>query len=84
MDADRAVAQEPRSKPESPPEGYEHFFRNNYTALMVTAMHAGPTSQEADDVAAKTMDAALARWSEIDNPRGWARRAVVRLLVMAK
>ena len=57
------------------------FFRQQYAAVMVIAMHAGATSQEADDAAARTMDAAFTHWSRIDNPHAWTRRKVVRFLV---
>jgi RNA polymerase sigma factor (sigma-70 family) len=56
---------------------FEDFFRPAYRELIKTAMYAGATKHEADEAAAAAMQEVLRRWSELDDPLAYARRAVV-------
>jgi RNA polymerase sigma factor (sigma-70 family) len=64
--------------------GFADFYQTNYRELIKTAMYAGATRQEAEDVVSITMENVLQRWAEIDHPRGYARRAVISNLVKEK
>jgi RNA polymerase sigma factor (sigma-70 family) len=79
METGKALGQPSgRAAPEAAaPIGFEAFYRAAYRELLKTAMYAGATEQEAEDATQKTMEEAYRRWSDIDHPHAYARRAVI-------
>jgi len=62
---------------------FEDFYRDEFKPLIWFAVRAGASAAEAEDVAQEAMKATWARWSEIDNPRAYARTAALRVLYRA-
>lgn len=56
---------------------FDRFYRETYETLVKRVMVAGGTWTQATDAADATMEDVFTRWTEIDNPRAYARRAVV-------
>jgi RNA polymerase sigma-70 factor (ECF subfamily) len=60
-----------------PQTGFESFYRCNYRFLVKVVLTAGATLDEAYEAVDQTMEEVLRRWSELDHPRAYARRAVL-------
>lgn len=88
MDTDKGLAQAmPATRVErraSPPTEYVEFFNKRYRELLKAAMYAGATRHEADEAAAVVMAEVLRRWTELNDPLAYARRAVVSTFVKEK
>jgi RNA polymerase sigma factor (sigma-70 family) len=65
----------------SPPSGFEKFYRNAYRSLMRDAIFVGGNTHEAEEAVSMAMVEVLQRWETIENPRAYARRAVIRNLI---
>lgn len=74
---DKATARVTLPPRVAPPPGFDDFFKSAYRTLMVTALYADATEQEAEDAVAAAMEEILRRWSQIDNPLAYGRRATV-------
>jgi RNA polymerase sigma factor (sigma-70 family) len=57
--------------------GFDEFFGTTYPLLVRVALAAGAGIHEAEEAAGETMTYLYLRWGEIDNPRAYARKAVV-------
>jgi RNA polymerase sigma-70 factor (ECF subfamily) len=57
--------------------GFESFYRCNYRFLVKVVLTAGATLDEAYEAVDQTMEEVLRRWSDLDHPRAYARRAVL-------
>jgi RNA polymerase sigma-70 factor (ECF subfamily) len=88
VEADNAVVQATAAPPEEarmhPPAGFTTFFKEHQRSLIQTAMYAGATRQEARLAAQDAMTDVLKRWSDIDNPLAYARKAVLSCFVKSK
>ena len=86
MDADNAVTQTAAGRPDGitrparAPAEYELFYRSQYRAMMVIAMHAGATRHQADELTAATLLQMYDAWPQITNRFAWARRALINNL----
>lgn len=62
------------------PAEFDHFFREQRGALVRLAhlLHGSPTV--AEDLAQEALLATHRKWAELDNPAGYARRALVNLV----
>lgn len=67
-----------------PLDGFEDFYRASYRDLVVAAMIAGATPEEAKDAASTTMAEMLKRWPVPGHPLRFARKAVVNNFIKAK
>ena len=60
---------------------FEELFRSAYQPLLRDAIFAGGNLHEAEDAVSAAMAEVFQRWSAIDNPRAYARRAVISILL---
>ena len=65
-------------------QAFAEFFHSSYRELMKTAMYLGATLHEADEATASTMSEVLSRWSVLDEPGAYARRAVASNFLKSK
>jgi RNA polymerase sigma factor (sigma-70 family) len=63
---------------------FEELFRDAYQALLRDAIFAGGNLHEAEDAVSAALEEVLRRWDRIDNPRAYARRATISLLIKNK
>jgi RNA polymerase sigma-70 factor (ECF subfamily) len=56
---------------------FDLFYRETYEALVRRVMAVGATSVQAEDAADEAMEYVLRHWAEIENPRAYARQAVM-------
>jgi RNA polymerase sigma factor (sigma-70 family) len=63
---------------------FEELFRDAYQALLRDAIFAGGDLHEAEDAVSAALEEVLRRWDRIDNPRAYARRATISLLIKNK
>jgi RNA polymerase sigma-70 factor (ECF subfamily) len=62
---------------------FEDFYRAEFKPLIWFAARVGASDAEAEDVAQEAMKATWTRWSEVGNPRAYARTAALRVLFRA-
>lgn len=81
MDTDKGLAQAtptPRVERRTGVlEEFSEFYRAEYRTLLQAAMYAGASRHEADEATATAMKEVLMRWSKLENPLAYARRAVI-------
>ena len=63
---------------------FEELFRDAYPALLRDAIFAGGNAHEAEDAVSAALEEVLRRWDQIDNPRAYARRATISILIKNK
>jgi RNA polymerase sigma factor (sigma-70 family) len=63
---------------------FEELFRDAYQALLRDAIFAGGSPHEAEDAVSAALEEVLRRWDRIDNPRAYARKATISILVKNK
>ncbi|MFI7077158.1 RNA polymerase sigma factor [Micromonospora sp. NPDC049903] len=88
METDKGLAQAtptPRVKRQiDAREEVAAFYRTGYRQLIRVVMFAGANRHEADEATAAVMKEMLQRWSKIDDPVAYARRAVISNFVKEK
>ena len=62
---------------------FEDFYRAEFKPLIWFAARIGAADAEAEDVAQEAMKATWTKWSEVGNPRAYARTAALRVLYRA-
>ena len=62
---------------------FEDFYRAEFKPLIWFAARVGASGAEAEDVAQEAMKATWTRWSEVGDPRAYARTAALRVLYRA-
>lgn len=71
--------------PPNPSEDeFTAFFRASYRRLLRTALYAGAGEQEAEDAISAAMEDILCRWSEVEYPYPYARRAMLNHFYKAR
>jgi RNA polymerase sigma factor (sigma-70 family) len=60
---------------------FEDFYRAEYRFMMSVAVAVGGSLDDADDAVDHAMEQVWRGWSRIDNPRAYARRAVLTTVV---
>ncbi|WP_018503801.1 RNA polymerase sigma factor [Parafrankia discariae] len=71
--------------PPNPSEDeFTAFFRASYRRLLRTALYAGAGKQEAEDAISAAMEDILCRWSEVEHPYPYARRAMLNHFYKAR
>lgn len=71
--------------PPNPSEDeFTAFFRASYRRLLRTALYAGAGEQEAEDAISAAMEEILCRWSEVEYPYPYARRAMLNHFYKAR
>lgn len=63
---------------------FEELFRDAYQALLRDAIFAGGDPAEAEDAVSAALEEVLRRWDRIDNPRAYARKATISILIKNK
>jgi len=63
---------------------FEELFRSAYPSLLRDAIFAGGNAQEAEDAVSAALAEVFQRWDAIDNPRAYARRATISILIKNK
>jgi RNA polymerase sigma factor (sigma-70 family) len=63
---------------------FEELFRDAYQALLRDAIFAGGSPHEAEDAVSAALEEVLRRWDRIDNPRAYARKATISILIKNK
>ena len=63
---------------------FEELFRDAYQALLRDAILAGGDPAEAEDAVSAALEEVLRRWDRIDNPRAYARKATISILIKNK
>jgi RNA polymerase sigma factor (sigma-70 family) len=63
---------------------FEELFRDAYQALLRDAIFAGGSLHEAEGAVSAALEEVLRQWDRIDNPRAYARRATISLLIENK
>jgi RNA polymerase sigma factor (sigma-70 family) len=63
---------------------FEDLFRDAYRGLLRDAIFAGGNLHEAEDAVSAALEEVLRRWDRIDDPRAYARRATISILIKNK
>lgn len=63
---------------------FEELFRDAYPALLRDAIFAGGNAHEAEDAVSAALEEVFRRWDQIENPRAYARKATISILIKNK
>lgn len=81
---ERAARRRRLPLPAVPADAFEELFRSAYQPLLRDAIFAGGNPQEAEDAVSAALAEVFQRWDSIDNPRAYARRATISILIKNK